>query len=197
MINKNAILSPSQDYEELRQTGIAHIQQLSEKSWTDHNIHDPGITMLEALAYALTDVGNRIQQPIVDLLASGGELQGQFPEPTAVLPVRAWTIDDLRKQLIDLPQVRNAWIQQVEETEPPLFFFPPQPNPPLPPAPPFHQLSMPGERVLLQGLFEVLLEFETPADLQEEDIVVDINASVIRRENLAFSYLDEDGITQK
>lgn len=195
-IQKNASLSPSQDYESLRIKGIEQIQQLAADSWTDHNAHDPGITMLEAMAYALTDVGNRIQQPIADLLSSGAALEGQFPKPTAVLPVNPWTVDDLRKQLIDLPQVRNAWIQQVKEVEPPLFFLPVQANPSLPPEPPFHQLSPPGEPIQLHGLFEVLLEFETPGTLQEEDIVVDINASVIRRENLAFSFLDEDGITQ-
>lgn len=36
--------------------------------WTDYNIHDPGITILEALCYALTDIAYRAGWDINDLL---------------------------------------------------------------------------------------------------------------------------------
>ena len=47
----------SQDYEKLHLEGIDHIQKLSGKQWTDYNFHDPGITILEQICYALTDLG--------------------------------------------------------------------------------------------------------------------------------------------
>ncbi len=49
------------DYEELRKTGIRHIENLASQIWTDYNIHDPGITSLEILCYALTDLSYRTQ----------------------------------------------------------------------------------------------------------------------------------------
>ena len=41
------------DFEKLRKEGIEYIAQLSGKIWTDHNIHDPGITILEMLCFKL------------------------------------------------------------------------------------------------------------------------------------------------
>ncbi|MFK7969496.1 MAG: hypothetical protein AB8F95_03970 [Bacteroidia bacterium] len=188
--------APSKDYELLRTEGIRQIQELASETWTDHNTHDPGITMLEALAYAITDVGNRVDQPIENILSSGPALADQFPDPASVMSVRPWTVDDMRKQLIDLVQVRNAWIQPVENAAPTFYFNPPPANPSFPPLAPFHQLMSPGELVQIKGLNEVLLEFETPGDLQEESMYVDINASVIRLENVAISYADTEGVIQ-
>ena len=55
------------DFDFLRKTGIDYIQALSSKLWTDYNSHDPGITILEILCYALTDLGQRINLPLEDL----------------------------------------------------------------------------------------------------------------------------------
>jgi hypothetical protein len=44
---------------DLKLFGEEHIESLSSKLWTDYNIHDPGITILEILCYALTDIGFR------------------------------------------------------------------------------------------------------------------------------------------
>jgi len=40
-------------YAELVQLGLRRIPALSQKAWTDHNAHDPGITLLELYAYLL------------------------------------------------------------------------------------------------------------------------------------------------
>jgi hypothetical protein len=53
----------------MRQKGLEYIQLLGSKFWTDYNIHDPGISILEALCYALTDLGYRTSLDIKDLLA--------------------------------------------------------------------------------------------------------------------------------
>ena len=62
-------LSKSQDYDFLREEALQYIQSISGKLWTDYNTHDPGITILEVLCYALTDMGYRSSFPIQDLLA--------------------------------------------------------------------------------------------------------------------------------
>ena len=64
---------PSMDYAFLRETGIKYIQKVAGDSWTDHNAHDPGITILEALCYAITELGYRANHPIEDLLANDGK----------------------------------------------------------------------------------------------------------------------------
>ena len=43
------------DFVRLRELGIQRLEQLATGQWTDFNTHDPGITILEALCYAITD----------------------------------------------------------------------------------------------------------------------------------------------
>ena len=52
----------------LKNEGIEHIQELSGSIWTDYNIHDPGITILEILCFALTELGYRSKYSIQDLI---------------------------------------------------------------------------------------------------------------------------------
>src|SRR5688572_32746668 len=59
-IARQTVLPPALDYGFLRAEGLAHIQRLSSTLWTDHNQHDPGITTLEILCYALTDLAYRM-----------------------------------------------------------------------------------------------------------------------------------------
>ena len=68
-IQKKPVLPQSSDYNFLRQKGLDYIEQLGSKLWTDYNIHDPGITLLEALSYAITDLGYRTSLNLKDLLA--------------------------------------------------------------------------------------------------------------------------------
>ncbi|NBQ69842.1 MAG: hypothetical protein EBU46_13880 [Nitrosomonadaceae bacterium] len=38
------------DFETLRKEAIGKVQELSGDIWTDYNLHDPGVTILEQLA---------------------------------------------------------------------------------------------------------------------------------------------------
>ena len=58
-ISKFAPSDISMDYEQLRVEGIQHLEDLATFIWTDFNVHDPGITILEVLCYAITDLGYR------------------------------------------------------------------------------------------------------------------------------------------
>lgn len=102
------------DYQQLYALGLKHVQNLASRVWTDYNVHDPGITTLELLCYALTDLSYRASLPIQDLLASedynAEAMQAQFFTAAEILPTRPLTLLDYRKLLIDLPGVKNAWV---------------------------------------------------------------------------------------
>ncbi len=68
-ISRSPELTAGQDYHRLRREGLRHIEQLSSDLWTDYNSHDPGITLLELLCYAITDLGWRTRHDVPDLLA--------------------------------------------------------------------------------------------------------------------------------
>ena len=68
-ILKNKPLKKTMDYDFLRSKGIEFITELSGRLWTDHNSHDPGITFMEMICYALTDLSYRTNFPVKDLMA--------------------------------------------------------------------------------------------------------------------------------
>lgn len=114
-ILKKPKLALTEDYVELRKRGIDLIQQLGNALWTDYNIHDPGITLLELLCYAQTELGYRMGFSVPDLLAPPPGQVGQpdeqcFFTARRILTVNPWTTNDFRKLLIDQEGVRNAWL---------------------------------------------------------------------------------------
>jgi hypothetical protein len=115
-------LPPHLDFNRLREEGLLHIGNLSGKIWTDHNTHDPGITTLEVLCYALLDLGYRSSLPIEDLLAQkDGEQDDNFFTPAEILSCNPVTITDYRKLLLEIDGVRNAWLEPVEKRNPQLY----------------------------------------------------------------------------
>jgi uncharacterized protein len=102
------------DYSFLRKKGLEYIEQLSHKIWTDYNSHDPGVTILEMLAYAITDLGMRTSMPIENLLSpseeESEENRKQFFTASEILPSAPVTRLDYRKLFIDIEGVKNCWI---------------------------------------------------------------------------------------
>ncbi len=101
------------DFNKLRAEGISYLGKLSGKIWSDHNLHDPGITILEVLCYAMLDLGYRTNLPIADILATDPKLlkpEDNFFTPAQILTNNPLTITDYRKLLIDIPGIRNAWL---------------------------------------------------------------------------------------
>jgi hypothetical protein len=64
---ESAALQAAQDYNALRSLGIQLLGELGTDVWTDFNVHDPGITMLEIITYAITDLGYRTAFPMEDI----------------------------------------------------------------------------------------------------------------------------------
>ena len=111
----------SMDYNALKEEGIDLVQTLSGDIWTDYNPHDPGVTILEQLCFALTDLGYRTNFKIQDLLNARSrkrrqELNNTFFDALDALPSNPVSLDDYRILLIDRIQyVRNAWVYPVDD----------------------------------------------------------------------------------
>ena len=102
-------------YSFLKQQGIEYIQQLAGEVWTDYNEHDPGITILEELCYALLDLDYRTNFDIADLLATPPDQAVEdtpkhFYTAEEILPCNPLTLNDFLKVTLDVPGVRNAKI---------------------------------------------------------------------------------------
>lgn len=97
------------NYSALREGGLELIRRWASESWTDHNVHDPGITILEACSYAMTELGLRLQLDVGDLLRSGESNRIADLEPAhRVLPMGPVSPSDLRCVLLDHPLVSDA-----------------------------------------------------------------------------------------
>jgi hypothetical protein len=180
-IQKNKALPSSQDYEFLRTEGLKHIESLSHDLWTDYNSHDPGITILEALCYAITELGYRSGFDMKDLLSDANHkifANQNFFTAKKILTNNPLTINDYRKLLIDLDGIHNAFLFADDKTldekknELPVNEIPIYANckddvlqydPPTP------------EILFLNGLYHVLLDLDYSdqfGDLNTGDIVI-------------------------
>lgn len=176
VIRKNPQLPLAEDYDTLRQWGLQHIEELGSANWTDYNAHDPGITILEALCFALSEVGYRSGFDIADILTEEkgfiGLKQALFTA-RRILSNSPLTVNDFRKVLVDIPNIRNGWLVckqcacevmlYAECKESALFFAPLwRLKPPLP-----RKLGgTPHEHpVFPRGLYDVLVELEEDPEL--------------------------------
>src|SRR5882724_2310422 len=174
VLQKNPPLEPPEDFYRLRRGGIGFIAQMGSRFWTDYNVHDPGITILEALCYTITDLAYRIDWNIADILApevASADPREPFPNQAfftarEILTVNPVTTDDLRRVLIDLDGVRNAWILCKECTCDASYFAwcDEQGVLNLRYTPPANTALAPVE-VSPRGLYEALLELEDDPEL--------------------------------
>ncbi|MHB8208153.1 hypothetical protein [Mucilaginibacter sp.] len=102
------------DFESLRSHGIELIQKMAGNIWTDFNLHDPGVTILEQLCYAITDLAYQTDFDITDLLSDKDgkisyESNSFFPRQE-ILTSNPVTITDYRKAIIDeVSEIDNIW----------------------------------------------------------------------------------------
>lgn len=128
-ISLSNLLQNSRNFNFLRQQGIQLIQQLAPATWTDHNLHDPGITQLEMLCYALTEAGMKagtasafdstedVYTYMANLLTSGQQTAPQeFFTCSQVLPSSPVSLTDFQKVLFDHPRIKRAWVSVINGT---------------------------------------------------------------------------------
>jgi len=114
-INKSDTGDTELEFGNLLELGIAKIQQLAGNDWTDFNTHDPGITILEQLCFAVTELGYKTNFDIKDLLASQqnqADVDDTFFSASDMLLGRPISTLDFRKVLIDrVDGLRNVWVE--------------------------------------------------------------------------------------
>lgn len=108
------------NFQALRDEGLHWLQKLAGERWTDHNLHDPGITLLEQLCFGLTDLVYRSGFPVADHLAGPGheiDYQALSLHPAdAVFPCRATTREDHRRWLLDhVPGLDDASVDPLQD----------------------------------------------------------------------------------
>ena len=165
-ISKNSPQQESMQFDTLREMGINRIQALSKSCWTDYNLHDPGITTLEALCYAITDLGYRLTFDMQDLLANNPNAADidfhNFFTARQILHNAPVTIKDFRKLLMDVAVmagaetlgIKNAWVIPADDAEMKLYvnqlqqkleYFP---------------TATDGTGFFVKGLYDFLIEFD-------------------------------------
>lgn len=104
------------DFDALREEGIALLQDLCGKTWTDYNLHDPGVTILEQLCYGLTDLAYRSGFDPEDYLTEEDgridyEAHALYP-PQEIFPSQPVTANDYRKIIYDaVPELDDIWLE--------------------------------------------------------------------------------------
>jgi hypothetical protein len=124
-LSKANPLLPAEDYTALRKLGFRAIEKLGSAVWTDFNNSDPGITILEAVCYAITDLAYRTGFEIKDILAPERLTEDTWKQifytARQILHNSPLTIDDYRKLIVDVKGVRNAWIEPSKDYEVPIW----------------------------------------------------------------------------
>jgi hypothetical protein len=111
------------DFDGLRMQGLELLQSLSKEKWTDYNLHDPGVTLLELLCYGLTDLVYRTDFDVSDFLCGqdGGIDYKALAlyAPQEIFVNQALTDLDFCKLIYDsLPEVEDVWILSANDDHP-------------------------------------------------------------------------------
>ena len=148
----NKLDQVTSNFDALREEGTAYIAQLGHQLWTDFNVHDPGITILEVLCFAINDLAFRTDFPIEDLLAERipYEAKKHFFSAAEILTCNPVTPMDFQKLIIDEEGVKNAWVLKDNTTS-------------------------------YNGLYKILLDVEMPKVLENESAKKKIKEQVLKK----------------
>ncbi len=110
----NETLPDNRNFTKLKSLGLQYVQEMSGNSWSDLNESDPGVTILEQLCYALTELGYCNNFPLEDILTEiSGQIDyhGQFYFPNEIFTCSPVTLSDYRKLLLDrIQELRNVYV---------------------------------------------------------------------------------------
>ena len=191
-ISRKAPESKAKDFEFLKDQALRYIQLVAGNHWTDYNPHDPGITLLEQLCYAINDLANRTSFDMQDLLAEENGKQGEqkhFFTAREILTCNPVSMDDFRRVMIDTPGIKNAWLEpKIEDnfySDGPAFYHDQKEKGLLYKGPQGPESDT--ELLNLNGLYDVLLEFENHPDFG------DLNSNSI---NAIIDIRDDDDLSR-
>ncbi|MEL7005057.1 MAG: hypothetical protein AAFN93_20310, partial [Bacteroidota bacterium] len=123
-IVKNEELPISQDFERLMGKGIEMAKRLSGSIWTDYNVHDPGVTVLEQLCYAIMEMSYKANFDFEDLFFAR-RVDGKasmtlkdyfllkkedvsFTNPVTPLDYQKWFLD---REFEGVSKLENIWLR--------------------------------------------------------------------------------------
>lgn len=93
------------DFDALRERALERAQSASGERWSDFNHHDPGVTLIDALCFVLTEDVFRARLPLTDLLTSPDGLlhyrRHGLHAAERILPCRPCTESDYVRWLLD------------------------------------------------------------------------------------------------
>ncbi len=126
-------VDPLSEFEDLRRASVSYAQEASGEIWTDYNVHDPGVTLLEQTCFALSQIAYQVSLPTRDLLTTGrGHFNAQdlaLFKPRKVLSTYPVTRHDLSAWLCDCPGIESVSIAAPTEAEAGLFHVTIVPSP--------------------------------------------------------------------
>ena len=106
---------PEFDFDALRLEGVEFLQKICGSNWTNFNIQDPGVTILEQIVFTLSEMGYKTSFGIENYLAGDKgtidyESQGMIL-PEKILPSAPVTENDFAKSLyLSIPEISNVKI---------------------------------------------------------------------------------------
>ena len=184
-VQKNTDPDSPLNFDSLRAKGIELVQGFSGHAWSDFNLHDPGVTILEHLSYAITDMAYRTHFDIRDLLTDiNGNIntaRNLFYSRRDILASNPVTVNDLRKLVLDsIPGVYNVWLEKIYSNQ---------------------------NSGYIKGLYKVVIQLfdEDPEPVDpdmteeqarayrvtlEEDIIARVRNAVLDHRNLGEDYVD-------
>ena len=177
--DKNISKTPApMDYHGLRDYGLAYIRKVGSRYWTDFNVHDPGVTILEALTLAVCDLSYRSSAGMADLLTRKGgghvSLEGTMFPADVILANAPTTTEDYRKIVLEnIPGVRNVWFVPVERTV----------------EIPYIPKRLDAGTIQVKGYYNVTVELENP-DLDRDACEKAIRNLFIQHRNLCEDILE-------
>ncbi len=117
----DAALPPNLDFLQLKQAALSYIQQVNGHVWSNFNETDPGVTILEQVCYAISELAYCNDFPIADILtAEDGKiaLHNQFFEAAAILTTNPLTLRDFQNLIFDRYSAVRAIYLQAETLAP-------------------------------------------------------------------------------
>ncbi|WP_130735398.1 hypothetical protein [Flavobacterium sp. J27] len=114
----NTPLPLTQDFTSLKNEGLSYITKIAGNEWTNLNSSDPGVTILDQLCYALTELGYCNNFPVKDILTDYNDkliVKDQFYLPNEILTTSPITCNDYIKYIIDeVSEVDNVIIVPIQ-----------------------------------------------------------------------------------
>lgn len=104
----------NQDFLRLKQSALEYIQKINGHVWSNYNETDPGVTILEQVCYAISELAYCSDFPIADILTGeDGKIafHNQFYEAAAILTSNPLTLRDFQNLIFDrFSEVRAIYL---------------------------------------------------------------------------------------